>query len=574
MLTAPNSEIYLLKTPIELDNNNQLDFSNAAAQHNYFNGLNKINISEATFQRKDGTLRWPGNSEALLGYNYCMYRNKNHGNKWFYAFVTNVEWLSENSCSIKLKTDVWQTYMFDITFKTCLVDREHVNDDTRGKHTLPENLELGDLVVNTGTVDFGPSAMDQYYNENYWIVADVSMIENTGENSTLSYSWTGDTTHNPKPIVNGIPSGTYHLLLGKYTDQTTTTIKQLTDAYDNAGLGDAIVSIYIVPKSVVSLVYEGLEITSTSTVGNVTTTKYVTVAVPQASYAATSIGESTFTPLTSLNNYTPKNKKLLTFPFCYFNISNNAGTTIPFHYEDFSPTVKFKTLGALCPGGSVKAVPVNYKNAASGNIYDYSITGPKYPICAWTNDAYTNWLTQNSVNMQNEWRSTLISSGSNMLGQIGSYAMVGGGVGAAVGAGVGAVQAGMNIYNLAREQQVARSNANLVPDVSKGNMNAGDVIWAESRSRFTYIPMCIKEEYARCIDEYFSQFGYKCNRVKIPNFKSRTYWNFVKTVGCNITGDIPQEDMQEIKSFFDNGITIWHNPSYFLDYSQNNTIVS
>lgn len=575
-LTPPNSTIYLLKTPIELDNNNQLDFSNAAAQHNYFNGLTKINISEATFQRKDGTLRWAGNSEDLLGYNYCMYRNLGHGSKWFYAFVTKIEYLSENSCAISLKTDTWQTYMFDLTFKTCLVEREHVANDTVGRNTLPEDVELGELVVNGGTTDFGPSAVDQYYSDNYWIVADVTMIQNTGESTTLSYAWTGGTTHDPKPVVNGMPSGCYHLLLGKYSNSTETTVKNLTDLYDNAGLGDAILSIYVVPKSIVPLVWETLELTSTSTVGNTTTTKYATVAVPQASWSATAVGNSTFTRSSTLNGYTPKNNKLLTFPYCYFNISNNAGTTMPFHYEDFDSTtgVKFNILGALCPSGSVKAVPVNYKKAASGHIYDYAITGPKYPMLSWVNDSYTNWLTQNSVNMSTEYTNTLIQAGLNAVGQVGSYGMVGGAPGAFVGGLVGAAQGGLNLWSLARQQHAARSTANFTPDAVKGNLNAGDVIWADSRSRFTYIPMCVKEEYARCIDDYFSQFGYKINRVKTPNYYSRVNWNFIKTTGCNITGDVPQEDLLEIKTLFDNGITIWHNPTTFLDYSQTNSIVS
>nr|DAM57460.1 MAG TPA: Major tail protein [Caudoviricetes sp.] len=35
-------------------------------------------------------------------------------------------------------------------------------------------------------------------------------------------------------------------------------------------------------------------------------------------------------------------------------------------------------------------------------------------------------------------------------------------------------------------------------------------------------------------------------------------------------GDIPQGDLQVIKSIFDNGVTLWHNPQTFLDYSKNN----
>ena len=35
----PNTEIYLIKSPIELDNDNQLNFASAADQYNYFSNL-------------------------------------------------------------------------------------------------------------------------------------------------------------------------------------------------------------------------------------------------------------------------------------------------------------------------------------------------------------------------------------------------------------------------------------------------------------------------------------------------------------------------------------------------------
>ena len=113
---APNSEIYLIKCPIELDNLNQLSFASSTAQHNYFNGLPKLSLTNATFQRKDGTIRWPGSMESIIEYNYCMYRNKNHGNKWFYAFIDNMEYISDGMTSIKISTDVWQTWQFNIQF--------------------------------------------------------------------------------------------------------------------------------------------------------------------------------------------------------------------------------------------------------------------------------------------------------------------------------------------------------------------------------------------------------------------------------------------------------------------------
>ena len=85
--------------------------------------------------------------------------------------------------------------------------------------------------------------------------------------------------------------------------------------------------------------------------------------------------------------------------------------------------------------------------------------------------------------------------------------------------------------------------------------------------------MSIKKEQLIIIDNYFSMFGYKINTIKIPQFTSRTYWNYIKTIDINIEGNIPQNDLNEIKDMFNTGITFWHDTTKFLDYSQNNSIL-
>jgi hypothetical protein len=84
--------------------------------------------------------------------------------------------------------------------------------------------------------------------------------------------------------------------------------------------------------------------------------------------------------------------------------------------------------------------------------------------------------------------------------------------------------------------------------------------------------MSVREEYAKIIDQYFSMYGYSINEVKKPNITGRKNWNYVKTLQANIEGDIPENHLNEIKSLFNKGITLWHNPTTFLDYSQNNNI--
>ena len=95
---------------------------------------------------------------------------------------------------------------------------------------------------------------------------------------------------------------------------------------------------------------------------------------------------------------------MFTYPFCYCNVTNNSGTTIPFRFEDSTEVddltnkkcLTFYIYGAITPSLSMKAVPINYKKVAEN--YNYGIMLGKLPVCSWTSDVYVNWLTQNGTN--------------------------------------------------------------------------------------------------------------------------------------------------------------------------------
>lgn len=575
---TPQTDVYLLKVPLEINDINQLTFSNATAQFNYFNSLPKIQFNNFTYQRKDGTLRVPGYFDELIEYNYVMYRNEGFSNKWFYAFIDGMEYSSNGATDLSIRTDVWQTWMFNLEYKPVLIDREHPNTDVAGDNTLPESLELGEMVCNGSTINFGGGTLDNV-NKRYYTIIEVTQVDNHGTEGTLSYEWvSGD--HALTPAINEIERGTIPLIVGgTFAGSTSGQIRSASDItylFDNSGLGDSIVNVYMLPQNLVP-VFNEIKITSTPSTG--TTITMDGIGVPVATNSTLNIATQTFSKPTSVDGYTPKNKKVLTYPFCYFNISNNAGTVIPFRYEDFQSNITFQVEGTFGVSGSTKAIPQNYLKIGGGNALDFSINGAKFPVCSWRSDSYTNWLTQNAVNLDTQWKTTLIGG---LLG-VGSGAYQGyttakeakmdksnltlaGGV-------TGGISLAGDMIRLAREQHLAKTQANMVSDQSKGNLGAGDFVWAKYRSPFTYMPMSIKAEYARCIDEYFSQFGYKCNRVKIPNITGRRNWNYVKTVGCYILADIPQDDLQEIKLMFDKGITFWHNPTTFGDYAQNNDII-
>ena len=185
----------------------------------------------------------------------------------------------------------------------------------------------------------------------------------------------------------------------------------------------------------------------------------------------------------------------------------------------------------------------------------------KYPICSYTTDMYTNWLTQNSVNLG----VSLASAGVTIVGGIGMAA-----TGAGAIAGAGAITSG----SLAIASTLSQIHQyKTIPPQSEGNINAGDVIFAGGKCTFSFYRMSIKAEYAKIIDDYFSMFGYKVNSLKKPNITGRRNWNYVKTIDANFDGAFPQRDMEKIKNMFNSGITLWHNPSTIYDYSQDNSII-
>ena len=115
--------------------------------------------------------------------------------------------------------------------------------------------------------------------------------------------------------------------------------------------------------------------------------------------------------------------------------------------------------------------------------------------------------------------------------------------------------------------------ASLMPDQAKGNTNIGDLSYTKYKNKFTVVPLSIKPEYARICDDYFDLFGYATHRVKYPNTNHRQNWWYTKTIDANITGNVPNDYMNQIKDAYNNGITFWRNPSNFLDYSVSNAIV-
>lgn len=514
MTVTPQGSIYLCKTPLENDYKNTLTFSSTSEQQSYFNSKVLFNFDNYTYLKKENSIKVFKNIDEIINCNYLFYNNGGFTSKIYYCFIKSMEYINENVTLINIETDVYQTWMFNINYNPSFIEREHVNDDRIGIHTVPENLETGEYIVNS----------TDYYNglDNLKYIIQCTEWSTTDENKPLATNFGG-----------------VYMAGGAYVCSTIGEVVNILQAFAERGKSDAVYNLYMIPASMITntssnLQYSGQNSPNTDT--------------------------KTITKINTINGYTPINKKLLTFPFNYMLISNNNGSSNILHYERFSGnTCNFTIKGVPTVGGSIKIVPTNYDSNL--NSEEEGLIAGKLPTLNWSDDEYTNWLTQNSVNIA----LGIASSGLTIVGGIGMMATGGGAV-----AGAGAIVSGaMSIAN----ELGAVYQHSLQPNSAKGNVNSGDINVCDHKNGFYFYKMSIKEEYARIIDNYFSMYGYKVNTVKSPNINGRRNWNFVKTINCNFDGDIPQNDMIIIKQIFDNGITLWHNPNTIFDYTQNNSII-
>lgn len=174
-------------------------------------------------------------------------------------------------------------------------------------------------------------------------------------------------------------------------------------------------------------------------------------------------------------------------------------------------------------------------------------------LAGWTADSFTNWLTQQAVNIPSKITSSLISARTAST----------------------PMQAGVSISGNVLSMIGEFYSAKLMPSI-EGGQNTGDVNFAAQNNTFRYRCMRIKKEYLQIVDDYFSRFGYKINRIKTPNITGRLNFNYVEIGQSDEIGygDVPTKFMEEINRIARKGVTIWHNHTNLGDYTVTNTIVT
>lgn len=342
MYIAPNTTIRLLKN-VPLDNTyrNTIYFSSVANQTGYFSGKTKYAFTAQSYQRvQKGTLRIGRKADDLYDCNYLMFQNTAYGNKWFYAFITGVEYVNNETSEISFEIDVMQTWHFDYDVRMSFVEREMPITDKIGDNLVPENLEIGDYVYE----DLGLTSLFNMYQIVIAATFDKNLEDATGG------------------MYGGVFSGLHYNVFGSWESAASF----ISDATEQ-NKADGIVSIFMLPIAFASD-YQA----TMPKLFDIERDKHIQ----------------------DIDGYIPKNKKLFTYPYNLLYVTNNEGNVANYAFEYFnSDKCKFKVSGAMCCTPECMLVPLNYKGVEKN--YNEKLTIGNFPQCAYTVDTFKAWVAQN-----------------------------------------------------------------------------------------------------------------------------------------------------------------------------------
>ena len=569
-------------------------FDTKAAQTAYF--LNRAcpkSMQQATFQRfEDKTyISVSAPIDDLRAVNYLMFQNAKTSDKWFYAFVTKLEYRNTSTTYVHFQLDVLQTWRFDYGFKPSFVLREHTplwwGDGTPVRNTVPEQLNYGE-------------AYDVVYRHKYQPYDGLKFLVIVA-NSSLHLKV--DPVHTDGKIYGhmmGVPQALSYYIVPYHANG-----KRVYDYYSKEIIAtpmEALQTLYTSTEAVNRIVtayvtdYTGLSLTLHTDAGSVGNVLYDEISFLGSGQITTletwtdnELGNFQFYYVKEAERFDSKKdqilsdkydvlntvgeSKLLMYPYTVGVLSDFKGNQYEFRLEDITNNyltvlmrgsigTSNKTMFALADYNNLDMIGDNFEQVEQPTAMDHALIDNEPHDIAVVTDYLAAYL-QGHKNSIAANRNAIVSRGildtmSNVAGFAGSIASP---LGTASGQANGAVNvvsgAANAVLQLQQQQAQLKDVSNMPPSIAKmGGNIAFD--YGNSYDGYHIIFKQIKPEYQKKLSDFWHAYGYKVNELKVPNFHTRNSWNYVQTLNCRILADLNNEDLAELKAIFDNGITLWH----------------
>lgn len=405
---SPNTTIKLLHN-VSLDSTyrDTFYFASASAQLSFFNQKVKYTVSNAAPVRMQQAIRVPIEADLLYDCNYLMFQNLNFSGKWFYAFITRIDFINPSLSLIHYSLDVMQSWAFDYTIKPSYVEREHAANDAIGANLVPERLPLGDYVLNS-------------FNK-------ISQLNS----KVIGIASTVDASNNPVQgaYYSGIYSGVHY-----YFFADAASANDYITALTDENKANAIVSVFMMASyfadNATPNVPKSLHVEYTKQYGNV-------------------------------DGYVPKNNKLFTYPYNFLYVATTDGSSAHYPYEYFSgDSCGFNLWGSIATNPEIIMVPVNFKGAT--NNFNEQISIGNFPQCTFNIDSFRQWLAQNGLAYTFGMMGSFLNVGTQAAGE--NY-------GGAISSGINTLQSIANFKSISEQPPHAKGGGTGSINFAVGNKN-------------------------------------------------------------------------------------------------------
>lgn len=631
----PLTTFYLIKdVDIDVSYTNQYYFSTEYDQYNFFYQKVYKTVEEGTYQRKNSNMiDIPFQADEIRECKYLMWQNGNYSDKWYYAFVTLIDYVNPSVSRISYELDVYQTYLFDMEWKQSFIQRKHT---TRYENGLPViNMEDEGL-------DYGNSYRI-LRRENLIQLPDVSFaMMGFSEQLETSFSVGGNTIH-------GIPTQLYYYIIPLYLDYPAKnfTLNGTSNSISNLGefLNACVTNERLVGKMVSCVItpfltFGSLTADITATNVNLITSALARVSIPSTMGGFTllrpkyeaelSVAEVTDTHTVYQDFPQYEESKLLMYPYSFTELTTERGDSYIIRNEQLvtrNGNITIGIFGNINFQNKMAFIVKNYlsdsspyymqqgihddSNASLPIIDDYTasyLQANSNSIAVARSNALMqqqssiqvaeNTATTNSQNAERTLHGNLLTTLGNTAVGITSamtsntpHGMILG----ALGTGIKSL-ADLEASELSYRNSLASASTSLANSkisaqtdyqMSMATLDAkiqdAEQIPSTTRSMggdymFDIAYMCdgiyllkktIQPYYVDKLTKYFKLYGYKVNTLEVPSFHTRASWNYFKIAIPNVEGNIPMNDLMKIRDIFIKGITLWHG-DYIGDYSRSN----
>lgn len=391
-----------LYSGVEVTDGLQVAFSSPKQQYDYFMKRVVKQYSAMSYIYRNGVVKIQDTPQVVAKANYISFNNPSFESKPIYARIVDYQYVNNATVRITYSVDWFQTFMFDVNYRSCQILREHLSEADWTK-AVANPWDTSIMEMNTSedfTFSEEQRAKIDISNSTHYMIApdDSKDCYVCLALASFSYEVEDGAGGSGSTPGNDIHAWTSTFNKGAewaiaHDDFRNVYVGPNSDAAANDGIADP-VHLYIwklgdtyasawQPSGNWGTGTDKLsgilnDLTALSKTSQIISLYYLPKSVLRAflGYADTPKN------MVKIGNLTARcsggaNPKLKRFPFSYLTVESPAGNRKEYHYEEFEKPesgINFNLMGMMNGTPYLSLVPYNYRYFKPSSGSDLAIT--------------------------------------------------------------------------------------------------------------------------------------------------------------------------------------------------------